>query len=182
MKRARSINDLTRRNIDTIAQIEKAFKTERTLGDAVADAVVTGMGSWTFIILQSALLVCWMAVNVAAWFYQWDPYPFILLNLILSCQAAYASPLILMSQNREAELHERRNRLDLQINLLAEQENTETLRLLRLLCEKSGIELNSDESLSALEQSTSPEELIRELDGAEPGGKVKRNTAGQKRP
>src|SRR5207247_7432952 len=100
------------------------------------------------------LLLVWLVLNLVGWFYHWDPYPFILLNLALSFQAAYASPIIMMSQNRQAKLDERRNRLDLQINLLAEQENTEMLKLLRLLCKKSGIRVD-EARRKALEQATS---------------------------
>ena len=139
MKSAQSLGDLTQRNVELIARMEKASDTRRTSGERVADFVCAWMGSWTFLIVQSALLVLWMAVNILGWWMQWDPYPFVLLNLVLSFQAAFSTPIILMSQNRQARLTERRNHLDLQINLLAEQENTEQLRLLRLLCEKVGI-------------------------------------------
>lgn len=71
-------------------------------GDALADAVTAGMGSWQFIIGQSVIVAVWILLNVAAVALRWDPYPFILLNLLFSTQAAYASPLILMSNNRAA--------------------------------------------------------------------------------
>ncbi len=116
-------------------------------------------------IVQSVILAIWMTVNVMAWQYRWDPYPFILLNLVLSFQAAYATPIILMSQNRQGKLADRRNKLDLQINLLAEQENTEQLRLLRLLCEKAGIAI--DKVLEkALEEVTEPSRIVRQIDEA----------------
>src|SRR5262245_52605660 len=72
-----------------------------TPGQRIADAVARNMGSWRFIIIQSCLLASWVAVNAAAWSQHWDPYPFILLNLALSFQAAYAAPIIMMSQNRQ---------------------------------------------------------------------------------
>jgi uncharacterized membrane protein len=122
------------------------------------------VGSWTFIIIQSILLAIWVILNVLAWVKHWDPYPFILLNLALSFQAAYASPIIMMSQNRQAKLADRRNRLDLQINLLAEQENTEMLRLLRLICERFQIPMQEDSALQALEQETKPSKVVREID------------------
>jgi uncharacterized membrane protein len=82
--------------------------------------------------------------------------------LILSFQAAFASLIILMSQNRQGRLNERRNHLDLQINLLAEQENTEQLLLLRLLCEKAGIRLDAKEG-QAFEEATRPGEIVRQI-------------------
>src|SRR6185369_3607083 len=130
MKRACSITELTQQNVETIAKMEKASDVNRTFGERVADGVAKTVGSWPFIIIQSVLLIVWMTLNLVGWFYQWDPYPFILLNLALSFQAAYASPIIMMSQNRQAKLNDRRNHLDLQINLLAEQENTQMLRML----------------------------------------------------
>jgi uncharacterized membrane protein len=73
-----------------------------TIGDAVADAVVAGMGSWRFIIIQTLIVTLWIVANIIGWRLRWDVYPFILLNLVFSTQAAYASPLILMAANRSA--------------------------------------------------------------------------------
>lgn len=73
-----------------------------TIAEAVADAVVAGMGSWRFIIIQTVIVAVWIVANVIAWQLRWDVYPFILLNLVFSTQAAYASPLILMAANRSA--------------------------------------------------------------------------------
>ena len=143
MKRTPSIAALTQRNVDAINQLTEDSENARTLGNRVADGVAATVGSWPFIIIQTIILVIWMTVNVAISYFSWDNYPFILLNLVLSFQAAYASPIIMMSQNRQNRLSERRNQLDLQINLLSEQENTEMLKLLRLLCEKSGIQVES---------------------------------------
>src|SRR5271166_4850802 len=89
-----------------------------TRGQLIADRLATVMGSWPFIIVQSFILALWIVLNVAAYMNHWDPYPFILLNLALSFQAAYAAPIIMISQNRQAKLNERRNHLDLQINML----------------------------------------------------------------
>jgi uncharacterized membrane protein len=165
IERAASVTELTRRNVETIATIEKAAENHRTYGERVADGFAAVVGSWTFIIIQTALLVAWMALNLVAWFEHWDPYPFILLNLALSFQAAYASPIIMMSQNRQARMAERRNHLDLQINLLAEQETTEILRLLRKLCEKQGIDVGAEEpAVAALAQQTKPEKVIRQIE------------------
>ena len=80
----------------------KKEQDSRTFGEQLADAVAQGMGSWTFIIVQSIIVVAWMVLNVIAFIYHWDEYPFILLNLVFSTQAAYA-PIIMMSQNRSSE-------------------------------------------------------------------------------
>lgn len=93
-----------------------------TAGQRIADAVAATMGSWTFIIIQSVLLMFWIALNVTAYVQQWDPYPFILLNLALSFQAAYAAPFIMMSQNRQQDIDRKSAEEDYQINIKAELE------------------------------------------------------------
>lgn len=153
---------VARNNVKAIAEMDRLAQRERTTGDRVADGFARVIGSWTFIIIQSAILAAWVTLNVIAFIQHWDPYPFILLNLALSFQAAYASPIIMMSQNRQARLAERRNHLDLQINLLAEQESTEALRLLRAISEKLGIE-KIDPVENELEKQTNPEAILRDI-------------------
>ena len=72
-----------------------------SFGDRVADMVAKGMGSWKFIIIQTVLVILWMVLNLVGFIFHWDAYPFILLNLLFSTQAAYAAPIIMMSQNRQ---------------------------------------------------------------------------------
>jgi uncharacterized membrane protein len=75
-----------------------------TMGQKIADKVASSMGSWRFIIIQTTILAVWVILNsVAWWVWKWDAYPFIAMNLLLSCQAAYAAPVIMMSQNRQSE-------------------------------------------------------------------------------
>jgi len=93
-----------------------------TFGQTVADRVAATMGSWTFIIVQSFILLVWIVLNIAAYMEHWDPYPFILLNLALSFQAAYAAPFIMMSQNRQQEIDRQAATSDYQINVKAELE------------------------------------------------------------
>jgi uncharacterized membrane protein len=93
-----------------------------TIGQRIADTVAATMGSWTFIIIQSVLLMLWIALNVTAYVQRWDPYPFILLNLALSFQAAYAAPFIMMSQNRQQDIDRKSAENDYQINIKAELE------------------------------------------------------------
>jgi uncharacterized membrane protein len=94
----------------------------RTTGARVADWVARTVGSWRFIIIQSIILVCWIIANVVGYIRHWDPYPFILLNLVLSFQAAYTAPIIMMSQNRQAERDRRDAENDYRINVKAELE------------------------------------------------------------
>lgn len=72
-----------------------------TFGQRIADSVAAGMGSWSFIIFQTLFVIAWMILNIVGFMYHWDVYPFILLNLIFSTQAAYAAPIIMMAQNRQ---------------------------------------------------------------------------------
>ncbi len=95
---------------------------ELTLGQRIADRVAATMGSWTFIIIQSAILAVWIALNITAIVQKWDPYPFILLNLALSFQAAYAAPFIMMSQNRQQDIDRKEAESDHKINIKAELE------------------------------------------------------------
>ncbi|MDQ0469489.1 DUF1003 domain-containing protein [Labrys wisconsinensis] len=93
-----------------------------TFGARVADSVAAMMGSWPFIIAQSVILLIWIVLNVTAFVEQWDPYPFILLNLALSFQAAYAAPFIMMSQNRQAAIDRAAATHDYDVNTKAELE------------------------------------------------------------
>ena len=93
-----------------------------TWGQRLADKVAATVGSWRFILLQSALIVGWIAWNTQSGSQAWDPYPFILLNLVLSFQAAYTAPAIMMSQNRQSEVDRLRSTNDYEINVKAELE------------------------------------------------------------
>ncbi len=93
-----------------------------TLGQRVSDRVASVVGSWRFIIIQSGLLFLWLVLNIVGWMQHWDPYPFILLNLVLSFQAAYTAPIIMMSQNRQADIDRAAAGNDYEVNLKAELE------------------------------------------------------------
>jgi uncharacterized membrane protein len=91
-------------------------------GSRLADFVAKGMGSWKFIIGQTILVILWMGLNVVGFMYHWDVYPFILLNLLFSTQAAYAAPIIMMSQNRQNERDRIQAQADYQTNVDAKLE------------------------------------------------------------
>src|SRR6188768_90998 len=93
-----------------------------TFGDRIADSVANGMGSWKFIIWQTIIVIFWMALNVVGFVRHWDVYPFILLNLIFSTQAAYAAPIIMMSQNRQSQRDRIQAQEDYQCNIEAKKE------------------------------------------------------------
>ena len=91
-------------------------------GQRLADSVANGMGSWSFIIIQTVLVAVWMGLNIVGFAYHWDVYPFILLNLLFSTQAAYAAPIIMMAQNRQSERDRLQAQADYQTNIDAKQE------------------------------------------------------------
>ncbi|PKQ38368.1 MAG: hypothetical protein CVT59_03875 [Actinobacteria bacterium HGW-Actinobacteria-1] len=93
-----------------------------TVGQRVADTTARVLGSWTFIIVQTILVAAWILLNLLAWVKHWDPYPFILLNLMFSVQAAYAGPVLMMSQNRQAERDRYQAQSDFETNVKAETE------------------------------------------------------------
>lgn len=92
------------------------------IGQKAADKVTAVIGSWKFILIQLFIVFLWIVLNIFAWAYQWDPRPFILLNLLLSVQAAFAAPIIMMSQNRMSEHDRRKMEIDLATDRKAEKE------------------------------------------------------------
>jgi uncharacterized membrane protein len=97
-------------------------KESLTYGQRIADSVANGMGSWSFIIGQTIFVIIWMTLNVIGFIRHWDVYPFILLNLIFSTQAAYAAPIIMMAQNRQSQRDRVQAQDDYQCNLEAKLE------------------------------------------------------------
>ena len=105
-----------------IENVNKVIEATSSVGQRAADGVARTVGSWSFIIIQSVVLTAWVILNVTAVIRHWDPYPFILMNLVLSLQAAYAAPIIMMSQNRQAERDRLEARNDYVVNQKAEEE------------------------------------------------------------
>lgn len=105
-----------------VKNANEVVKEQLTFGQRASDWIADKVGSWKFIIGQSALLTVWGILNVTAWVQHWDPYPFILMNLVLSLQAAYTAPMIMMSQNRKADRDRIEAHIDYEINLKAEAE------------------------------------------------------------
>jgi uncharacterized membrane protein len=93
-----------------------------SFGQRLADRVAATIGSWRFILFQSTAITLWITGNVLIGQGAWDPYPFILLNLLLSFQAAYTAPAIMMSQNRLSEQDRRHAESDYEVNIKAELE------------------------------------------------------------
>jgi uncharacterized membrane protein len=111
-----------------VKDVNREHDRSLTAGERTADLVAETIGSWWFIIIQSIILGAWIILNVVAYIQHWDPYPFILLNLALSFQAAYAAPIIMMSQNRQADKDRLMAQHDYEINLKAEHEVKSIMR------------------------------------------------------
>jgi uncharacterized membrane protein len=107
-----------------LKNVNQVMEERQTVGQWVADWFAVWMGSWTFIIVQTVLFVIWMVVNVilVETNGQWDPYPFILLNLVLAFLSCYAAPIIMMSQNRQSDKDRIKAELDYQVNVKAHHE------------------------------------------------------------
>jgi len=119
----RDVMDAIKNNSLLSENIQDDIETELTFGQVIADKVASFGGSWTFILTFFAFIVLWIIVNL--WFFTvkpFDPYPFILLNLILSCLASIQAPIIMMSQNRQEQKDRQRGEHDYKINLKAELE------------------------------------------------------------
>jgi len=117
---------------------------ELGFGQRLADSVANGMGSWSFIIIQSLIVVLWMGLNVVGFINHWDPYPYILLNLLFSTQAAYAAPIIMMAQNRQNERDRAKAEDDYRCNIDAKKE------IEQLQIKLNAIEINKLDRILAL--------------------------------
>jgi len=105
-----------------VINVNEVADEQLTMGQRVADKVAGTMGSWRFIITQATIMIVWIMLNLVGWFYHWDIYPFVLLNLAMSAQAAFATPLIMMSQNRQAEKDRLTAQNDYQTDCKGEEE------------------------------------------------------------
>lgn len=162
---------IVRDNVRTIAQLEEAARDARTLTDRVVDAISRFCGSLAFVYVHAIWFGGWITVNLSPWRgLHFDPYPFGLLTMVVSLEAIFLSTFILITQNRQSQVADRRNHLDLQINLLAEQENTKMLQMLAAIHKRLGIS-EQDPEVAVLEQATHPEKVVREIERyvGEPG-------------
>ena len=154
---------LTQADLDRLAYLRSIQPARQgtlkraSTGERIADTVTATVGSWRFIIIQSCLLAVWIVLNVVVLIGHWDPYPFILLNLALSFQAAYATPFILMSQNRQSTIDRNQTQQDLDCDLKTEME-------IELLHEK--LDSLKDREIAALTLASDRQyEIIQRLEG-----------------
>lgn len=159
-------------NIQTVAKLEQEALEQRSQKDRIGDAIADFAGSMTFVIMQIAGFAVYATLNsgIVPFIKPWDPYPYILLALLVSLEGVLLSTFVLMKQNRMSRRAEQRNHLNLQIDLLAEKEITKMLQLQRLICDRLGIrEVQSDSEVQELSQHTAVEDLAKELEEKMPG-------------
>jgi uncharacterized membrane protein len=158
--------DVTRENVQAMRRLEEAQRGERTMSDRLADAIAKFCGSMTFVWIHVVIFAAWIGYNTLTGPHAFDPYPFTFLTLVVSLEAIFLSTFILISQNYDMRISERRNQLDLQINLLSEQENTKILQMLELIAKKVGAHVDDDPQVRALEEATRPESLVQQIEDA----------------
>jgi uncharacterized membrane protein len=158
-----SVDQLTQRNVECVRKLESAAKEERTGSDLVAEAIANFCGSMTFVWVHVAWFGLWILINIIPGIKHIDPFPFTFLTLVVSLEAIFLSTFILISQNHDTKISERRNHLDLQINLLSEQENTKMIAMLRAIAEKVGADLSNHTDLELLGQETQPEKVAAQI-------------------
>jgi uncharacterized membrane protein len=153
-----------------VKNVNQVLVETMTTGQRIADRVAVSVGSWPFIIIQSVLLCIWMGFNVylavmehnhPGFLKAWDPYPFILLNLVLSFQAAYTGPVVMMSQNRQNEKDRLGAQNDYEINKKAEEEIEV---ILRHLVHQDQLILDATKRIEALQQAPDPEGMAGKID------------------
>jgi uncharacterized membrane protein len=152
-----------RRNIESVRKLDEEFTRSRTFSARVADAIGTFTGSFTFVIIHLTWIAGWLAWNsLAPESIRFDSFPFVLLSVMVSCEAIFLSTFVLMKQNRMSKREDLRAHLDLQINLLSEREMTLVLQLLQRISTRLGVRLSSVE-IEELTEETSVEELATQL-------------------
>lgn len=165
--RTGSVDDLTRQNVELIRQLEEAAKQERTRSDLVAESIARFCGSMTFVWVHVVWFGGWILANLVPGVRHVDPFPFTFLTLVVSLEAIFLSTFILISQNHDTKISERRNHLDLQINLLSEQENTRMITMLKAIAVKIGTEVEEDPHLKALSEDIEPHKLVKQIEARE---------------
>jgi uncharacterized membrane protein len=131
----------TQSHIDSIARQEYEFLEQRTLSERVGDRIAGFAGSMSFVLIHVLLVLSWVLINVnqVSWISRFDPYPFSLLGMIVAVEAVVLSSFILMRQNRMTKRAERRDHLNLQIDLIAEKEITKLLQMVHAICDDMGL-------------------------------------------
>jgi uncharacterized membrane protein len=169
---------IVERNIDAIDEYRREAESARTFRDRIADGVTRFAGSIPFIYFHVVWFGIWVLANLEiGGFPAFDPFPFGLLTTIVSLEAIFLSTFVLVSQNRQAEISERRAELDLQFDLLAEYEVTRILKLIDAMAKKMNLDECDKEEIRELKKDVKPEAVLQELEA-----KVEENNHRPKKP
>jgi len=159
-----SVDQLTQKNVEAILRLEEAANQQRSRSELIAEGIARFCGSMKFVWVHVIWFSVWVLINSFPGVKHLDPFPFTFLTLVVSLEAIFLSTFILISQNHDTRISERRNHLDLQINLLSEQENTKMIEMLQAIAKKVGADLNHDYHLEQLSQETQPEKLLQQIE------------------
>jgi uncharacterized membrane protein len=165
-RRRKKVASSVRSNIETVARLEEGMQSQRTRIERFGDAVADFAGSMGFILAHAAAFILWIVVNSGKipGLPVFDPYPYVFLTMIVSMEAVLVSTFVLMKQNRMSRRADRREHLDLQVNLLAEKEITKMLQLQKKICDHLGIpQIQDDGEVQELSQDTAVDHLAEEL-------------------
>lgn len=153
-------------NIRTVAEMEAEFLRGRSASEQLSDKIADFAGSLKFVMIHVVWFTSWILINLGFFpgIRPFDPFPFILLALMVSCEAVLLSTFVLMKQNRMSKAADQRAHLNLQIDLLAEQEITKILQMLTPVCNRLGLhEAARDPEVSELSNTTAVGEIAKEL-------------------
>jgi uncharacterized membrane protein len=152
----------------TIEDILKLEAHDRSLSEKIADTIATFTGSMTFVWIHVAWFALWIVLNVG-WlgFKSFDPYPFTFLTMIVSLEAIFLSTFILMSENRQARLGDRRARVNLQVDMIAEREVTKMMELIVDIHDHLGLPRRTDKELAEMTKPTNIDHLTAAAETAE---------------
>ncbi|HLG12304.1 MAG TPA: DUF1003 domain-containing protein [Dehalococcoidia bacterium] len=149
-----------------VVELEQREKGRMTLGDHIAQAITNGAGSMPYVWLHVAWFTAWIAVNLPG-MWQFDPYPFTFLTMIVSLEAIFLATFVLISENRQSTMSDQRAKLDLQVNLLAESEVTKLIGMLNEIRIHLGLPSSDDAEVARMEQPTYVHELASEIEKLE---------------
>jgi uncharacterized membrane protein len=159
-----------RRSVTDIVRLERRDRQAMSRSDRIADWVTAFCGSMPFVYVHVGWFVAWVALNQGVFeITPFDPFPFGLLTMLVSLEAIFLATFVLISQNRQARQSDRRSKIDLQLNVIAEQEVSTILRVLDLISTHLGIDLTAEPDLLVMEQLTDLSGLMDEIDDAELG-------------
>jgi uncharacterized membrane protein len=166
-RRPGTLPQTVKKNIESIAQLEKEFQRQRTAVDRVSDAITEFAGSIRLVAAHGLAFAAWILLNaVTPETWHFDPYPFSLLGLIVGLEAIFLSTFVLMSQNRQNAQADQWAQVDLQVSLLAEQEMTKALQMLQRIYSYLGLdrEAKNDRELKELLEKTHVETIIEQIE------------------